>query len=529
MGRRHRRWGSGRARRAAAAAAVLLAGGAAGAPSAAQAAGHAAPEAKAAASPRPNIVVVLTDDQTVADMRALPKTRALVGRRGTTFADAFASYPLCCPARATLLTGQYAHNHGVLGNLPPLGGYGALRGLANTLPVWLRRAGYTTAHVGKYLNGYGRDVPADVPPGWDEWYGTIDPSTYLMWGYRMNENGTVRTYGDSRVEDPALYQTDVVRDRAVDVIRRRAPGRRPLFLSVGFLAPHSEGGRELGTEGSTIRPAPRHRGRFADARLPRGAAFDEADVTDKPPFFAKAFARLGEDGTRLAEISHRSRLASLLAVDDAVEAIVRALRRAGELDDTLIVFTSDNGFFTGEHRIPFGKYLVYEPSIRVPLLLRGPGVRAGATSRELVVNADIVATIVDAARARPGRVLDGRSLLPFARDPRRRTRRPILLETTARGPGNDDLDQDGYQPYLAAPDIPPYRAIRTRRHVYVEYASGDRELYDLARDPAQLHNRARDHRYARTRAALARALRPLATCKGRACNRQIAPIPGPAS
>ncbi|HEY8584437.1 MAG TPA: sulfatase-like hydrolase/transferase [Capillimicrobium sp.] len=161
---------------------------------------------------RPNIVVMMTDDQTVADLRAMPLTRALLGDRGVTFSRSFSSYPLCCPARATLLTGQYAHNHDVLGNRPPLGGYGAFRDAGNTLPVWLQRAGYRTAHVGKYLNGYGRDVAATVPPGWDEWYGSVDPTSYMMWGYTLNENGALRTYGSFRDEDPALYQADVYRD-----------------------------------------------------------------------------------------------------------------------------------------------------------------------------------------------------------------------------------------------------------------------------------------------------------------------------
>jgi N-acetylglucosamine-6-sulfatase len=502
----------GRARRAAAAAVALLAALAAW-----PAGTHAA---------RPNIVLVMTDDQTVDTMRAMPHTRRLLGRKGTTFANSFSSYPLCCPARATLLTGQYAHNHGVLGNLPPTGGYGALAGKGNTLPVWLQRAGYRTAHVGKYLNGYGRDAPPDVPPGWDDWHGSVDLTTYVMWGYTLNENGVLRTYGSRAVEDPALYQTDVYRDRAIELIRRRAPSRRPFFLSLAFLAPHSEGLRESGSEGSTIRSAPRHRGRFADEPLPPRASFNEADVSDKPAFYPDAFPLMDPSRIALAANSHRSRLESLLAVDEAVRDIVGALRRTGELDRTLIVFASDNGFLTGEHRVPFGKYLVYEPSIRVPTIVRGPGVRRGAVSRELIVNTDLAATIVDAANARARRRLDGRSLLPFARDPRRRTRRPILLETGS--PARGDLDQDGAPPpFLAAPDIPRYQAVRTERFVWVEHADGSRELYDLRRDPEQLRSRHADPRYARTRRALARRLDAIRACRGRACRREAKPVPPP--
>jgi N-acetylglucosamine-6-sulfatase len=479
-----------------------------------------------AAAAKPNIVLLMTDDQTVENMRVMPRTRQVLGAAGTTFANSFSSYPLCCPARATVLTGQYAHNHGVLGNLPPTGGYGALGGKDNTLPVWLRRAGYYTTHIGKYLNGYGRDAPPDIPPGWDEWYGSVDPSTYFMWGYTLYENGTRRVYGQREVEDPSLYQTDVYRAKAVEVIRRRALSRRPFYLSVAFLAPHSEGLREFGTSGATVRSAPRHRGRFASMPIPRLPGFNEADVRDKPPFFAAAFPPLDASGVELAHNYYRSRAESLLAVDEAVAAIVRALARSGELDRTLIVFASDNGFLTGEHRVPFGKYLVYEPSVRVPTIVRGPGVARGVTARELVVNADLTATIVDAAGATPGRTLDGRSMLSFARKPSRRTRRPILLETGT--PARGDLDQDGaVPPFLAAPPIPRYQAIRTERFVYVEYMDGQRELYDLGRDPAQLHSRATDPAYGKTRRALARRLGTLRDCRGRTCRAAMKRIPGP--
>jgi N-acetylglucosamine-6-sulfatase len=354
----------------------------------------------------------------------------------------------------------------------------------------------------------------------------VDLSTYVMWGYTLNENGTFRTYGDRAVEDPALYQTDVYRDKAVEAIRRRAPARRPFYLSVAFLAPHSEGLREFGTSGATVRSAPRHRGRLTRMPIPRLPGFNEADLRDKPRFFADAFPLLDSAGVELAHNYYRSRAESLLAVDEAVAAIVRALKRSGELDRTLVVFASDNGFLTGEHRVPFGKYLVYEPSIRVPTIIRGPGIQRGATARELVVNADLAATIVDTAGATPGRILDGRSMLPFARDPSRRTRRPILLETGT--PARGDLDQDGaVPPFLAAPPIPRYQAIRTERFVHVEYGDGQRELYDLVRDPAQLRSRASDPAYRKTRRVLARRLDMLRDCRGRACRTGMGRIPGP--
>ena len=477
----------------------------------------------------PDVVLIMTDDQTVESLRVMPRTRELLAGEGTTFANSFASYPLCCPSRATLLTGQYAHNSGVLGNRPPTGGYEKLRPTAGrTLPVWLARAGYETVHIGKYLNGYGAATPAtEVPPGWTDWHGSVDPFTYRMWGYRLNENGVVRQFGRPRVENPALYGTDVYRDKAVAAIRSRPRSGKPLFLSVAFLAPHAEAGLPRG--GPTVRSAPRHRGRLAAEPLLRPASFDEADVSDKPPVLGEAFARLRPQQIAQIRRAYRGRLESLLAVDEAVAAIVAALRETGRLDDTLILFTSDNGFFHGEHRVPNGKYLVYEPSVRVPLIARGPEIPRGRTSRELVANVDLAATILDAAGARArGRTLDGRSLLPFARRPSRRSDRAILLET-GQTADSGDLDQDG-GPGVTRPTlrrIPTYRAARTERFKYVEHSTGDRELYDLRRDPDELRSVHADPDYARTLGALRRELVRLRRCKGSACRRDARRIPGP--
>lgn len=163
----------------------------------------------------------------------MPRTDAVLAKQGVTFDRSYVSYPVCCPSPATYLSGQYAHNHGVLGLYPPTGGYGRFDH-SNALPVWLQRAGYATAHIGKYMNGYRMALGASQPPGWTEWYGAVDGSTYLMWGYTLDENGVMRTYGTPLDEDPRLYQTDVYRDKAVDFIARRAPSQQPFFLSVAF-------------------------------------------------------------------------------------------------------------------------------------------------------------------------------------------------------------------------------------------------------------------------------------------------------
>ncbi len=455
-----------------------------------------------AAKARPNVVLIMTDDQTVEDMSVMTRTRRVLGQRGTTFSRSFVSFPLCCPSRATTQTGRYSHNHGVQGNRPPQGGYGRLD-KANALPVWLQRRGYATSHIGKFLNGYGRDVPADVPPGWTEWRGSVDPSTYRMWGYTLNENGTLRTYGAPNVEDPALYQHDVYRAKAEDFIRRRSGPGKPFFLSLAFLGPHTEAAARRTRTGNP-RSAPRHRGRFATKPLPRSPAFNEADVSDKPPGFRNR-PLLNRRQIRRIAINYRARQESLLSIDEAVQGVVDTLRRENELDNTYVIFTADNGFFHGQHRIPNGKIFVYDPSSRVPLIVRGPGIRGGRTSGELAGNVDLAATVLDVTGAKPSRSIDGRSLIPYARKPSKRTRRPILHEI---GPGG-------------------YRAIRTPRYVWVEHPDGNRELYDRARDPYELASRHADRRYRRTRATLAKELKRLAACKGKSCRRSTKRIPPP--
>jgi arylsulfatase A-like enzyme len=449
------------------------------------------PATTPATAPRPNIVVVMSDDQTVESMRVMANVQQLLARQGATFANNFVSYSLCCPSRSTFLSGQYAHNHGVMGNAPPDGGYEKWRPTeGNSLPVWLQRAGYHTLHIGKYLNGYGRQDPTHVPSGWSEWYGSVDPSTYQYYNYTLNENGRLVKYGAS----PQEYQADVYTGKAVDAVKRLAPKSQPFFLSVAYLAPHSGGPHEPDDPANqaTPVPAPRHHDRFAGEPLPMPPSFNEADVSDKPAAIRR---RPLLRPARIAGITenYRQRLESILAVDEGVAAIVRALQERGELANTLLVYTSDNGFFHGEHRIPAGKVQLYEPSVRVPLVLRGPGVPRGVRMTQRSINVDLAATIVDAANAGAGRTLDGLSLLPVLRHRNRSLGRDVLLET------------------------PGYSAIHTPRYVYAEYRTGERELYDLKTDPDELASQHDNPAYARIRSDLARRLLRLEACKGATC------------
>jgi N-acetylglucosamine-6-sulfatase len=476
-----------------------------------------------ATDPRPNVVVLMTDDQTVADLEVMPRVQRLLAAAGVTFDRSYVSYPVCCPSRATYLSGQYAHNHHVLGLYPPTGGYGRFDA-REALPVWLERAGYHTVHMGKYMNGYGGETPADPPLGWSEWYGAVGYSTYRMWGYTLNENGENHTYGSRFDEDPGLYQTDVLARMVVDVIERRAAAAAPLFLSVAFLAPHHEGDSIRTFSGHLVRPAARHKGVLTDKPLPLPPAFNEEDVSDKPSFIRR---RPPLDAAQIDRITrhYHDRQESLLAVDEAVAQIAAALERTGSLDDTYIVLTSDNGYLQGEHRVPSGKMLPYDPSSQVPLIVRGPGLAAGARSQALVGNVDLAPTILDLARAEPGRIIDGQSLMPFAREPSRESARALLHETGGRrlafGPEQDAAGAPAVEPVLN------YKAVRTSRWLYVHYDSGERELYDLRSDPQQLQSLHADPRHRRVRDALERALVRLATCAGADCREPGPKIPEP--
>ena len=457
--------------------------------------------APAAAQPdtRPNIVVLMTDDQTLASMGAMPQTRSLLGSQGTTFGRVISTFPLCCPARATFLTGQYSHNHGVIHNAGPSGGYKVFDN-ANALPVWLQRAGYHTIHLGRYLNGYGEtDVPAEVPAGWSDWHAAMDPTTFNYASWRMSDNGVASMYPQPGREGE--HQTDFYGRRGAELIEGAAGAPQPFFLNIWFGAPHSGRPRDPDDPAlATPSPAARHRDAFASAALPVPPSFDEPDVSDKPQLISER-PRLAPEQAAAIQENYQQELESLQSVDDAVASIYGALQRSGELDNTLVVFTSDNGFMHGEHRWPSEKVLPYEESIRVPLVLRGPGVPRAQSDRRLVPNVDLAATLLDAADAFPGRTQDGRSLLPLLADGGRELGRDVLLEN---GQG--------------ANGVPAYRGLRTYRFSYIEHlTTGEFELYDLRRDPFQLRSVDSDLRYEPVLLELQGRLRRLSRCAGRSC------------
>jgi arylsulfatase A-like enzyme len=455
--------------------------------------GGGVPASGQAPAAKPNLLVLMTDDLETDDLKALPSVRRLA-QQGTTFGNSFVGYSLCCPSRATYLTGQYNHNNGVLSNAPPDGGFARLDH-TNTLPVWLQAAGYHTTHIGKYLNGYENASSHNtVPPGYSDWQG-LAIGTYRMYDYSINDNGTLVPYGTA----PADYQTDVLAARAVAAIRERAPSPQPFYLKFSPLAPHGSGA-VAGHDGRGPDPAPRHRGAFADEPLDVGPAYDEADVRDKPASIRR-LPRINAQARADIDTRNRRRLASLLAVDEAITRMVDELRAAGELNQTVIAFTSDNGWQEGEHRVVQGKVRVYEPSIRVPLIVRGPGFAAGAVAPAMAINVDLPRTLAEIAGAVPGRVQDGLDLREVAGGSARALARPLLNETGVPGLSNRNFHQ----------------AIRTGTHKYVEHANGERELYDLRSDPDELVNVAGDPALAGTLAELDARLEVLKTCAGATC------------
>jgi N-acetylglucosamine-6-sulfatase len=455
--------------------------------------------------PRPNLVLIMTDDQEAPTLRYMPRTRALIGSQGVEFTEAQSTFPLCCPARATALTGQYAHNHGVVSNFLP----GAWRtfnqgGEAKALPVALQRAGYNTVFVGRYLNGWGigredpEVEPPPVPPGWNEFIGLVGLSAYRMWGFTLDHNGASRRYPDDP-SDPDAYQTDVIARLAGEEIRRYAEQPRPLMLYVAPAAPHTEENDEV--RRGLIRPAPRDRREHAGLALPRTPSFNEADNSDKPAYLRERPPLTPVEIDKLRR-ENRARVQSLQAVDDLVARVVSTLRATGRLDDTVIAFTSDNGFLQGQHRIGRGKVVPYGDSARVPLLIRGPGFRRGARSDAVVANLDLAPTFLQLAGAEPLLGPDGISLVPLLEGRAAETGRDLLLENLEGGE-----------------KVPPYRALRTSRWLYVDYEDGEQgvELYDLRRDPDNLDNLASHPRYARMRAKLGERLAAVRDCAATRC------------
>lgn len=429
--------------------------------------GDAARDARAAGSTPPNIVFILTDDQEVALVDTMQNVKTLLAAQGTTFNHAYYNDPLCCPSRSTIFTGQYVQNTGVFANDHAL--FYENGKDQHTFALWLHNAGYRTGLIGKYLNAYPNpEPPSYVPPGWDYWAASVK-SGPLAYNYTMDMNGTLVQHGSS----PSDYVSDVYTNLALNFIRDATTRSVPFFLEVAYHAPHEP-----------AIPAPRDANAFPTLAVPSTPSFNEAGVSDKPSFVRSRGAFSSDFIARL-NADYRQRAQSLQPVDRAVQQIVSLLSATGRLSNTYIVFASDNGWMTGQHRLPAGKGLAYEESLRMPLIVRGPQVAAGVSLDHLVGNVDLARTFAEWAGVTPPDDCDGRSFAPLfagtsdspAPSPAAwRQAYPIQFD-----PGVDD----------EAEHWPAWRGVRTRQYTYVEYDTGERELYDDIADPYQLNNLAR--------------------------------------
>lgn len=422
----------------------------------------------------PNFIIIVTDDQRWDTLEFMPKLRRLLGAHSITFTQAFVTTPRCCPSRASILTGQYAHNTGVLTNGPPDGGAEKFKD-ASSVATWLQQAGYRTALVGKYLNWY-YNLGTYVPPGWDEWRAF---SAQGYFNYLLNENGKLMHYSAEESD----YSTDLLARRAVGFLEEDT--QQPFFLYFAPFAPHSA------TGGGSARPAPRHAGlSFPDHR--RALSHNEPDIADKPAWLA-ARPALSAPNVKKLDDFRADQLRSLQAVDEALESMLLTLKEQGRLNNTLVLFTSDNGLLWGEHRLQ-GKQAPYEEAIRVPFVLWYPKlIPEPRQEDQLVLNIDIAPTLADLAGVTPSHVVDGRSLRPLLENNAESWRTDFLLEHWA---------QEGDR-------VPSYAAVRSQEWKYVEYSTGEIELYRLETDPYELENLTGQRAHSATEKRLAARLRQL--------------------
>jgi N-acetylglucosamine-6-sulfatase len=423
-------------------------------------------ERSAAPDDRLNVVFLFTDDQTVWSWRKkMPFLSSRPHGQWTTFRDAFISTPLCCPSRATVLTGQYSRRTGVITN------DGRPFDDSQTLAVWLKAAGYRNGFVGKYLNKVLTEEEKGtryVPPGWDDWTAMLEKYGYF--NYQMNDNGEIQTFG----ERPRDYLTDVINRKALRFIKEQRAGV-PFFLHVSYRSPHKP----------TI-PAPRHARLYSHLRPRLGESFNEANVRDKPRWVR----RLKLQDRRHIRRMYRREARTILSVDESTRDIIQELRNQDLLDRTVIVFMTDNGYARGHHR-HHSKQCVYEECIRTPLTIRYPGARHRSLGH-LVSNIDIVPTILDIAGAPATLEQDGKSLLPLIRGDAPSWRRALLFDYASGGS-----------------KVTPYWAVRTKRWKYAELSTGERELYRLSRDPSEMRNLAGKPRFRERQRRLAARLQGL--------------------
>ncbi len=469
----------------------------------------------AGAAAKPNILFVLTDDLDVGEIAQMPILHSKIVQQGVSFSNNYVSVSLCCPSRTTTIRGQYSHNTGVETNGGSNGGFATAfaKGIeSSTIATWLHADGYRTALMGKYLNGYPNSAgDTYVPPGWDEWDSSVKGNPYSEYDYTLNQNGTLVSYGHKAKD----YGTTVYTNKAKAFITKAAQDGKPFFAYLAVYAPHAP-----------ATPAPKDVNLFPGAMAPRTPNYNEADVSDKPAW-VQAKPLMDAATQAKTDALYRKRIQSLQAVDRSIGQLITTLKQNGQLANTYIVFTSDNGFHLGQHRLPQGKQTAYEEDIHVPLFVRGPGVPKGATRSQITGNVDYAPTFAALAGATTPSFVDGRSFAPLLtkNPPAASSWRDAYLvehweqsgaEAAGNGPQEPaDGDQVG-TPAAGTKAIPELHAVRTARYTYVELVTGEKELYDNSVDPYQLTNIAATASPTLL-ASLHTQLAALETCAGASC------------
>jgi arylsulfatase A-like enzyme len=491
-----------------------------------------------AQSGKPNIIVFMIDDfdmptlQTMIAKGLMPQLKANFVDVGTAFPETFAVHGLGGPSRATFLTGQYPHNHGMLGNYPPLGGITRLN-QNSTIATWMNTAGYYTSLVGRHVTGYGWWTdPRAVPPGWDDWNALIDPGTFSMRNYSMNLNRTIVDFGAlASATGLDFYNTDVLSSVATSAVRKAAAQPDPIFMLLTPVVfnrevlpvynvcadPASTNGFGGNLWGVSEQPATRHMntvfGDLINYPLPQPPSFDEADVDDKPDW-VKANPRMNADDIDCLTKRYWRKLEILRSVDDMIGNVINELRTSGKLANSILIFTGDNGLMDGQHRFP-EKTPAYEEAIRVPLWVRLPGQTTPRTSTRMVLNTDLAPTIAQLGQAIPTHLVDGRSIVPLLSNPAQTPWRTVgLIEYRVEGSQTEER-------FTGPPDYFALRTAAAWPRLFVQYptlTTGVRgELYDLNLDPYQLQNLYLDPARQNEKNVFEAVVNYLKTCRGAGC------------
>jgi arylsulfatase A-like enzyme len=419
------------------------------------------------AGSRPNIVFVLTDDLSSNLVPYMPHVNALM-RRGASFGNYFVVDSLCCPSRSAIFTGEYPHDDGVFTNSGRDGGYGAFNRFGNqskTFAVALHNAGYTTAMMGKYLNGYYARDPE--PPGWDDWF--VAGNGYHEFNYDVRSNNKVSHHGNA----PTDYLGDQLDTQAQKFLDKATGNGKPFALEVATFAPH----------GPYV-PAPRDLGTFPGLTVPRTPAYNLRDSVG--PAWLADRAKITPLLQKAMDVDFERRVEAVQDVDRMIGNLERTLRERGALDNTYFVFSSDNGYHMGDHRLLPGKQTAFDTDIRVPLVIAGPGIKPETKINDVTESIDLAPTFEAIGGLQAPSWVDGRSLLPLLQGTAGHwPQQAALIEHHAHRKQSRS-DPDLQSPASGVP--PSYEAIRTANALYVEYVTGDREYYNLRTDPYEIHN-----------------------------------------